>query len=241
VKQAENGKEMLVRRLKNWKIPFSDETVRKLLKAYKLKIAQDLYYSIATEEIDMAQIKEILQEPVINEKPAAEAEPVPSPVPETVTRSDDFLIIDDRLANVDFKLAKCCNPILGDEVFGFVTIGEGIKVHRLNCPNAAQLISKYGYRIVKAHWRSAGKEALFTVEINVTGNDDPHIITQISNVLTRDLKIALRSIGFDTDNGMLRGRMKLTVRDTVHLDSLITRLSAIKGVYQVNRMERVNQ
>ena len=238
VKQAENGKEILVRRLKNWKITFSDETVRKLLKAYKLKIAQDLYYNIATEEIDIAQIKEILQESLAPEKSIAEAETTPSTQPETVVRSDDYLIIDDKLANVDFKLAKCCNPIFGDEIFGFVTVGEGIKVHRLNCPNAAQLISKYGYRIVRARWSSGGKEALFTVEINVQGENDPNIFTHVSNVLSRDLKINLRSISFDTDNGMLRGRLKITVKDTAHLDSLLSRLAAIKGVYQVSRVEK---
>jgi|WetSurSiteA1Bulk_404760.scaffolds.fasta_scaffold09567_1 GTP diphosphokinase / guanosine-3',5'-bis(diphosphate) 3'-diphosphatase len=239
VKQAENGKEMLTRRLKNWKIPFSDETVRKLLKAYKFKIAQDLYYQIATEDIDLAQIKELLQEPAATpEKPLAEAEPATQVPSETVVRSDDYLVIDDKLANVDFKLAKCCNPIFGDEIFGFVTIGEGIKVHRLNCPNAAQLISKYGYRVVKARWTSGGKETLFTVEIKVTGENDPNILNNISNLLTKDLKITLRAISFDTDNGMLNGRLKIAVKDTAHLESLMVRLSSIKGVYRVNRVER---
>jgi len=139
---------------------------------------------------------------------------------------------------VDFKLAKCCNPIFGDEIFGFVTIGEGIKVHRLNCPNAAQLISKYGYRVVKARWTSGGKETLFTVEIKVTGENDPNILNNISNLLTKDLKITLRAISFDTDNGMLNGRLKIAVKDTAHLESLMVRLSSIKGVYRVNRVER---
>jgi GTP diphosphokinase / guanosine-3',5'-bis(diphosphate) 3'-diphosphatase len=241
VKQAENGKEILVRRLKNWKIAFSDETVRKLLKAYKLKIAQDLYYQIATEEIDIAQIKDLLQEPVTAEKPVVETESSPPPQPEALIKSDDYLIIDDKLAHVDFKLSKCCNPIFGDEIFGFVTVGEGIKVHRLNCPNAAQLISKYGYRIVKARWKSGGKEALFTVEINVQGENDPNIFNHISNLLAKDLKVTLRSINFDTENGMLRGRLKITVKDTAHLDSLMARLASVKGVYKVNRVERINQ
>jgi GTP pyrophosphokinase len=241
VKQAENGKEILVRRLKNWKIAFSDETVRKLLKAYKLKTAQDLYYQIATEEIDIAQIKELLQEPAAIDKPVPETEAAPPPQQETVNKSDDYLIIDDKLAHVDFKLSKCCNPIFGDEIFGFVTVGEGIKVHRLNCPNAAQLISRYGYRIVKARWKSGGKEALFTVEIDVHGQNDPNILNNISNLLSKDLKVTLRSISFDNENGMLRGRLKITVKDTAHLDSLIGRLAAVKGVYRVNRLERSNQ
>jgi GTP diphosphokinase / guanosine-3',5'-bis(diphosphate) 3'-diphosphatase len=239
VKLAENGKELLVRRLKNWKIPFSDETVRKLLKAYKLKISQDLYCQIANEEIDLAELKEILHEQPATEKAVVETEPVVTPqVQESHVRADDFLIIDDRLANVDYKLAKCCNPIKGDDIFGFVTVMEGIKIHRLNCPNAAQLISKYDYRIVKARWSTGSKEVLFTVEINVNGDNDPNLLSNISSIISKDLKLSLRSMNVDTDNGMFRGRLKITVKDTDHLDSLITRLSAIKGVFEVTRVEK---
>jgi GTP diphosphokinase / guanosine-3',5'-bis(diphosphate) 3'-diphosphatase len=237
VKLAEQGKEILIRRLKNWKIPFSDDTVRKLLKAYKLKIAQDLYCQIVNEEIDLSEIKELLQEPVATEKPPV-AEPEPQQLQvETVIRTDDYLIIDDKLANVDFKLAKCCNPIIGDNIFGFVTVSEGIKVHRLNCPNAAQLISKYGYRVVKARWSAGGKQAMFTVEIAIQGENDPNMLNNISAVLSKDLKISLHSIHLDNDNGMFRGRLKISIRDTSHLDALIGRLSSLKGVYQVTRVE----
>jgi GTP pyrophosphokinase len=239
VKQAENGKEILVRRLKNWKIPFSDDTVRKLLKAYKLKIGQDLYYQIATEEIDLSQVKELLQETPV-EKPVVETELPQVTQPETSGKKEDYLIIDDKLANVDFKLARCCNPIFGDDVFGFVTVGEGIKIHRLNCPNAAQMISKYGYRIVKARWSSGGKDALFTVEVKVTGENDPNILNNISGIISKDLKVSIRSMNFDTDSGMFKGRIKITVRDTAHLDSLMARLSSIKGVYQVNRIDKLS-
>jgi GTP diphosphokinase / guanosine-3',5'-bis(diphosphate) 3'-diphosphatase len=239
VKQAENGKEMLVRRLKNWKIPFSDETVRKLLKTYKLKISQDLYFQIASEEIELSDVKEVLQEQPVSEKVVAEPEPLVAPQPvETPLRADDFLIIDDHLSNVDYKLARCCNPIKGDDIFGFVTVAEGIKIHRLNCPNAAQLISKYDYRIVKARWNTGGKEALFTVEVNVNGDNDPNILNNISSIISKDLKLSLRSMNVDTENGMFRGRMKITVKDTIHLDSLIARLSIIKGVFEVTRVEK---
>jgi guanosine-3',5'-bis(diphosphate) 3'-pyrophosphohydrolase len=186
-------------------------------------------------------VKELLQEPVVVEKVekiAPEPESTLTFQPESLIKKEDYLIIDDKLANIDFKLARCCNPIFGDEVFGFVTVGEGIKIHRLNCPNAAQMISKYGYRIVKAHWTSAGKEPLFTVEVNVNGENDPGILNNISNVISKDLKISLRSINIDTDGGMFKGKLKVTVRNTVHLDSLIARLAAIKGVYQVNRVEK---
>jgi len=235
VKQAEQGKEILIRRLKNWKIPFSDDTVRKLLKAYKFKIAQDLYCKIATEEINLTEIKELLQEPATGEK-AIPAEPEPQQPVETVARMDDYLIIDDKLANVDFKLAKCCNPIIGDEIFGFVTVSEGIKVHRRNCPNAAQLISKYGYRVVKARWSAGAKQAMFTVEISIQGENDPNMLNNLSTVLSKDLKINVHSINMDNENGMFQGRLKISIRDVAHLDNLISRLAALKGVYRVTRV-----
>lgn len=237
-KAAENGKEILLRRLKNWKIPFSDDTVRKILKYYKIKTAQDLYFRVATEEIELAEIKELLQEQDIPDKRIPDQESIEPKTVETIVKPDDYVVIDQKVAQVDFKLAKCCNPIFGDEIFGFVTVSDGIKIHRLNCPNAAQLISKYGYRIVKAQWRSGVKDALFTVEINIQGENDNNILNNISNILAKDLKINLQSFSLNSSEGLFNGRMKITIKDTNHLDSLIAKLSAIKGVYQVNRVER---
>ena len=244
VKIAENGKEILQRRLKNWKIPFSDDKVRTLMKHYKLRNAQDLYYLISTDKIDLTELKEFLtkpdQEEFQEEKPAIEAEMVPLQEFEKSLKADDYLIIDDKVANIEYKLAKCCNPIFGDEIFGFVTVGEGIKIHRLNCPNAAQLISRYGYRVVKARWKATGKETLFPVEIAMEGDHDPTILNNISNILSKDLKINLQSIAMDNANGMFTSRLKITVKDTRHLDALISRLSAIQGVYHVTRLQSIN-
>jgi len=244
VRIAENGKEILQRRLKNWKIPFSDENIRKLLKEYKLKNAQDLYYLISTDKIDLADIKECLTaEEIVDSQedmPVIEAEKTPVQDYSKVQRTDDYLIIDDKVANVDYKLARCCSPIFGDEVFGFVTVGEGIKIHRLNCPNAVQLIGRYGYRVVKARWTHSGRETLFPVEISLEGDHDPSIWNTISNVLTKDLKINLQSITMDTANGMFTGRLKITVKDTQHLESLMARLSSIRGVYRVTRLQSYN-
>jgi len=237
VKAAEQGKEILTRRLKNWKIAFSDETVRKLLKAFRLKIAQDLYCGIAKEEIDLSYVKELLQEPAVPDKPSVEDEIPVMAIPEPVIQSDDFLVIDDKLANVDFKLARCCNPIFGDEIFGFVTVGEGIRVHRLNCPNAGQLISRYGYRIVKARWNIRGKEILFAVDLGIEGNDDPAILNNISTALSKDLRINIQSIHLENLNGMFKGKLRITIKDTLHLDGIITRLSSIRGIHKVSRLE----
>ncbi len=244
VRIAENGKEILQRRLKNWKIPFNDENVRKLMKQYKLKIAQDLYYLISTDKINLTGIKDFLTQPEEEErqeeKPVMEAESASVQGLEKAIKPDDYLIIDDKVANIEYKLARCCNPIFGDEVFGFVTVGEGIKIHRLNCPNAAQLISRYGYRVVKARWKATGRETLFPVEIAMEGDHDPAILNTISNVLSKDLKINLQSISMDNADGMFTSRLKITVRDTGHLEALISRLSAIQGVYHVTRLQRFN-
>jgi GTP diphosphokinase / guanosine-3',5'-bis(diphosphate) 3'-diphosphatase len=244
VKIAENGKEILQRRLKNWKIPFSDENIRNLLKRYKLKNAQDLYYMISTDKIDLADVKEFLSEPKpheeIEERLIIETEKTVIQEYSKSLKTDDYLIIDDRVANVDYKLARCCNPIFGDEIFGFVTVGEGIKIHRLNCPNAVQLISRYGYRVVKARWTGSGRETLFPVELSIQGDYDPAILNNISNILSKDLKINLQSINMDNANGMFEGKLKITVKDTLHLDTLIARLSSIQGVYQVTRLQSYN-
>jgi len=241
VKIAENGKEVLQRRLKNWKIPFSDENIRTLLKQYKLKNAQDLYYLISTDKIDLAGVKECLTKPetaeVQEERTVVEAEKAPVQDYGKATKSEDYLIIDDKVSNVEYKLARCCNPIFGDEIFGFVTVGEGIKIHRLNCPNATQLVGRYGYRVVKARWTGSGRETLYPVEISMEGDHDPTLLNTISNLLAKDLKVNLQSITMDTVDGLFTSRLKITVKDTQHLDSLIARLSSIQGVYRVTRLQ----
>lgn len=237
-REAEIGKEILKRRFKNWKIPYTDDIIRILLKKFKLRNAQDLYYLISTEKIETSEIKEFIAE---NEKQQEES-PVPaeSKLQETGQRpftSDDFLIIDDKVSNIDYKLSRCCNPIFGDDIFGFVTISEGIKIHRTNCPNAAQLLSKYGYRVVKARWNKSDGITSFPVEIKISGEDIPGILNSISDVLSREFKIALRAISLDSENGVFQGVLKLMVLDNKHLDSLIARLQKIKGIFNVKRQE----
>ncbi|MGD2033889.1 MAG: RelA/SpoT family protein, partial [Bacteroidales bacterium] len=211
-KEAENGKEIIKRRFKNWKIDYSDDAIRKLLKHYKLSNAQDFYCDISLNKIDLAEVKEIvagasglpdtpepeasvLEELETTKKPAGKETP-----------PEDYLIIDEKVANVDYKLAKCCTPIMGDHVFGFVTINEGIKIHRTSCPNAAQLIGKYGYRVVKAKWTRKGPESIFPVNIIVTGEDYSRILKSVSEVLAKDLKVNVRSIAVDEEDGMFVGK-----------------------------------
>ncbi|MFO7658569.1 MAG: RelA/SpoT family protein [Bacteroidales bacterium] len=241
VKEAEQGKEILQRRLKNWKIPFADELIRSLLKHFKQKNAQDLYSLIANEKIEMGEIKDFI---ALLEKQTGEAviaeENKPVPQEPKYHGADDFLIIDDKVSNVDYKLAKCCNPIFGDDIFGFVTIGEGIKIHRTNCPNASRLLSKYGYRVIRARWNKSDGVTSFPVDIAISGEDVPGLLNSISDVISKEQKVALRSIAIDSDNGVFQGKLKLMVLDNKHLDSLIARLHKIKGIFSVKRYEGYN-
>ena len=155
-KAAAEGKEILMRRLKNWKITYSDIVVHKLLNSFKLKTAQDLYYLIATEKIELLRIKEELLKEESSESHIPETFIQEKEIKETAdSQYSDYLIIEDRVEGLDYKLSKCCNPVFGDSVFGFVTILEGIKIHRKNCPNAPNMIDRYPYRIIAARWSNS--------------------------------------------------------------------------------------
>jgi GTP diphosphokinase / guanosine-3',5'-bis(diphosphate) 3'-diphosphatase len=143
------------------------------------------------------------------------------------------------LNDVDYKLARCCNPIFGDDIFGFVTISDGIKIHRLHCPNAGQLINRFGYRVLKARW--AGKDSLtyFHSIVKLTGIDEIGILSKISDVIAKDLRVNLRSINIDTGEGHFEGLIKLFVKDVGHLDALIHKLLKIKGIHSAQRVDGI--
>lgn len=241
LKESEHGKEILKRRFRNWKVEFDDNSIRKIIQHYKYRDAIDLYFDVATEKIDLLQIKEFL---TTNEK-ASESKPEPIDeealerlVSSATQESGDFLVIDNKLANVEYKLAPCCNPIHGDAIFGFVTIKSGITIHRMNCPNAQQLLSRYGYRVVKARWATTGKGTFFPVTLQVTGLDDLGIVSNISDVISKDLQVNMRSISIDSHDGLFEGSLTLFVKDTKHLEALIRKLKKVKGVMNIRRLER---
>lgn len=237
---SDNGREILRRRFRNWKIEFEDSNINKLLRHYKLKTATDLYYLVATEKIDLMEIKELLLGKAQAATPGKSTEIGDEAVEKmvsTAVRQEDYLVIDKNLDQVEYKLAKCCNPIYGDEIFGFVTVNSGITIHRVNCPNAKRLISRYGYRIVKARWAVTGEEIYLPATIRVTGVDDIGILSKISDTISKDLRVNMRSVSIDSNDGIFEGTITLFVKDTGHLDLLIRRLARIKGVLNVSRME----
>jgi GTP pyrophosphokinase len=240
LKEAEHGKEILKRRFRNWKIEFNDSSIRKVIQHFKYRDATDLYFDVATDKVELLQIKELLssEEKSTEAKPERIEEEALERIVKTAAReSGDFLVIDEKLANIHYKLAPCCNPILGDSIFGFVTIGSGITIHRTNCPNAQQLLSRYAYRVVKARWNSEEKGAFFPVTLRITGMDDIGIVSNISDVISKDLQVNMRSISIESNDGLFEGSITLFVKDTQHLEALIRKLKKVKGVLSIKRLD----
>lgn len=237
-KIAEDGKEILERKLKSLKITYNSDNLYKLTYFFKLASTQDLFYNVAKGVIDLRDLKDFVASEKVVESRPARIEPPPNDfyVKKTKENGADTLLIGEDLQKIDYKLSTCCNPIPGDDVFGFVTVSEGIKIHRTNCPNAAKLMSNYGYRIVKAKWNSQ-KELAFLTGLRITGIDDVGLINNITTVISNDFKVNMRSITVDTDNGLFDGSIMVYVNDTQHLDNLICKLLKVKGVSSVTRFD----
>lgn len=241
-REAENGKEILLRKLKNWKLDYTDEIIRRLIKHYQLKLAQDLYFRISTGQIDTLEVKNILleqgeQEQNVRQK-LEELMPAEQLRDMDLSGGDDYLVIDNNIQQVNYKLAPCCNPIFGDEIFGFVTIREGIKIHRRTCPNARQLNERYPYRIIPARWRESGKRNSFQATIKLSGTDELGIVGQISHVIAKDIGVQMRSINIDSANGAFEGTLRVFVNNLEHLDFLMKKLQHIRGMLHVSRADQ---
>ncbi|HZY36240.1 MAG TPA: bifunctional (p)ppGpp synthetase/guanosine-3',5'-bis(diphosphate) 3'-pyrophosphohydrolase [Mucilaginibacter sp.] len=238
-KIAEDGKEILERKLKALKITYNSENIHKLSYFFKLPSVQDLFFNVAQGVIDMKDLKEYqASEKVVENKPQdkIEAEQVQSLMRNLKAKDSDMLLIGEDMQKIDYKLANCCNPIPGDDVFGFITVSDGIKIHRTNCPNAAKLMANYGYRIVKARWTNQ-QELAFLTGLRITGIDDVGLINKLTTVISNDFKVNMRSITVDSDNGIFEGSIMVYVNDTEHLDNLIKKLKTVKGVTGVNRFD----
>lgn len=235
---AEDGKEILMRKLKHLKVEFTNDNLNELLAYYKIPNTLELYYRIAKGIIDVQDLKEFAHEKgTIKVKVPHRIENNSlEEIVRNVRGSSDLLVIGENLEKIDYKLSPCCNPIPGDDVFGFITINEGIKIHRVNCPNAIQLMSNYAYRIVKAKWTNQ-KQIAFLAGIKMTGIDEVGLVNRISKVISSDLKVNMRSISIDSNDGIFDGTIMLFVNDTHHLDKLIQKLKEINGILTVSRID----
>ena len=243
VKDGAYAKELLERRMKNRKIDFDEATMMHLIKRMGFKLVTDFYKQIADEKLDVNEVIEKYVEVRDYDQNLNAATPVRSatefnyenPDEEIARSNEDVLVIDRNLKGVDYSLAKCCQPIYGDPVFGFVTVSGGIKIHRANCPNAPELRKRFGYRIVKARWsgKSAGQ---YSITIKVIGNDDLGIVNNITSIISKEEKIVMRSINIDSHDGLFDGNIVVQLEDVGKLESLMKKIRAVKGVKQVTRI-----
>ena len=243
VKQGAMAKEMLERRLKNRKIEIEESVINHLIKKLGIKETREFYKQLAEGTLDMNNVIERYVEVQQHDNGTAPTLPVQSadefvyehPDEEMTYGSDDVIIIDKNLKGVDFQLAKCCHPIYGDNVFGFVTINGGSKIHRFDCPNAPELRKRFGYRIVRAKWSGKG-QVQYSTTLRIIGNDDIGIVNNITSIISKEEKIVMRSINIDSHDGLFSGNLVVNIEDTSKLDALIKKLRTVKGVKQVVRL-----
>ena len=243
VKEGLFAKEMIERKFKNRKIELEESLMTRLIKKLRFKETSDFYRQIASGELDVNTVIEKYlelqgkEQHIIGDNMAQSADgyslqgntDLPSDRP-----GDDVLVIDQNLKGIDFQLAKCCQPIYGDKVFGFVTAGGGIKIHRCDCPNAPELRKRFGYRIVKARWSGKGSSK-YSITLHVVGNDDIGIVNNLTSIISREEKLTLRSISIDSHDGLFSGNLVVMLDDTSKLEALIKKLKAVKGVLNVTR------
>jgi GTP pyrophosphokinase len=242
-KQAEYGREILQRRMKNRKLEFDEGVMTKVVRKFKYKTLTDFHAALGTEQLDLNQVIDQYVEWYQHDKIAHEAPQattaekyVIEPTPQQIQQAkEDILMIDQNLKGIDFTLSKCCHPIYGDEVFGFVSVTGGIKIHREDCPNAPQMKTRFPYRIVKARWAGKSGAGQYAASLEVIGKDDIGIVTNISSLISKESDLGLRSVRIDSNDGLFRGFLTVVVQDARQLEALIKKIKTIKGVKQVER------
>ncbi|WP_291855061.1 RelA/SpoT family protein [Marinilabilia sp.] len=244
-KEAEIGREMLARRLKNWKMELTDQLIGQLVKYFRYKSVHDFFRDIAEDKLDAVAVKEYILKDREKEKELAgsqlagrSAENFVTPAEKEEETAQDVLLIDKNLSNVNFQLAKCCNPIFGDDIFGFVAVSGGIRIHRKNCPNAPDMRKKYGYRIVPARWTGEAGGS-YLAALKVTGEDDIGIVTNISQVVSKDMGLKMRSINVNSHDGVFEGTLSVFVNNKQLLNTLMKKIKSIRGVFDVSRFDAV--
>ena len=235
--EAEAGKETIRRKFKSWKVTYNEESIDRTIKYFKFKNAVDFFYAVATEKIDLSQLRKFL-DGEIEEEAKVKFEPNIDAQKASARESKDFLMISDNLKNVNHSLAKCCNPIAGDAVFGFVTVGKGITIHRVNCPNAAQMMEKYSYRVIDVKWQDAGEVPSYITNIKINGKDSIGIVGDLTDVISKDLKVNMQSFKVKTGDGQFEAKIKVQVKNQEHLDELLHKLLKVKGISKATRVDK---
>ncbi|MBN2238126.1 MAG: bifunctional (p)ppGpp synthetase/guanosine-3',5'-bis(diphosphate) 3'-pyrophosphohydrolase, partial [Bacteroidales bacterium] len=240
---VKRGKEILERRFKNWKMELSQEVIKSLVEHYKFKQIHDLFLNVSLEKLDPLDIKKVL---LANNQSDPEKDALintenqPAIINEIEqhkkTTSDDILVVD-QIDRINFKFAKCCNPIPGDAIFGFVTVTKGITIHRNNCPNAPQMKERFPYRLIQAQWKTQKQKLSFKSSISIEGADGVGLLNKITQVISNDLRINIINSKFKSTRNEFSGLIKVFVHDIDHLEILIEKLKKIQGVTHVYRKE----
>ena len=236
---AKEGKEIVLRKLKQLKVEYCQDTINQLLQSFNERSPLDFYYKVGAGIIKATEIKRFSGEkdrPPTQRALLSKSTKSPKETDKSKKVSDDTLLIGEDMDVIDYKLAKCCNPIQGDEVFGFVTVSDGIKIHRTSCPNAVELLSNHGHRIIKAKWTSQQKLS-FQVGLKIIGTDRVGLINDVTKVISEQLKVNMQSINIKTESGIFDGTITLFVNDKSHLTKLIKKLESVNGVIKVNRFD----
>ncbi|MFA4851877.1 MAG: bifunctional (p)ppGpp synthetase/guanosine-3',5'-bis(diphosphate) 3'-pyrophosphohydrolase [Bacteroidales bacterium] len=253
-KMADGGKEILMRKFKHMKLEFNNTNIAKLLNFYKIPNSQELFCQAAIGKIGLHEIKTFIQErdrskwlkyltspfSLLTGKEKEKGGTEKKQVPDIATRlknKPDTLLIGDNMDKLLYTLSPCCNPIPGDDVFGFVTVSEGIKIHRSNCPNAINMLSRYAYRTVKAKWTHS-ESLVFLAGIKITGIDKVGIVNNITKIISNDLNLNIRTISVESNAGKFEGTVMLYIHDTHHLHDLIRNLKKVEGIQQVFRIDK---
>lgn len=239
---AEEGRAILQRKLRQLKIDENSTTFEQLRNFFSSHSQFDLFYKIGKGTISLNDLKRFKEDiSTVSLRPKSASKPhelkdFEVEISKARGRYEDVLLIGEDMDIVEYKLAKCCTPIPGDDVFGFVTVDEGIKIHRTNCPNAPELLAKHGHRVVKSKWTSQ-HEIAFLTGLKIRGTDRVGLINDVSKIISEELKVNMRSMSIHTDSGIFEGEIMLYVNDTRHLEELMTKLEKVEGVYKVSRFD----
>jgi GTP pyrophosphokinase len=240
-KIADEGKYILQRKMENMGAAYHTHNIEELVQFYKVPSALDLHYNIATKAIDLRELKDatLYGDRIEFPKP----KPIPAEVPADGTlqkplskKDSELIIFGESGDKIMYQLAKCCHPIPGDDVFGFVSTGKGMIIHRTACPNAPQLMANYGHRVVKTKWVK-NREISFLTGLRIIGLDDVGVVNKITNVISGDLRINISGLSIESREGMFEGTIKVFVHDKEELDELVNRLKTLQGIEKVERFD----
>lgn len=237
-KVSDEGRYTVQRKLEGLGASMSQHNIDELVHWYKLPSNLDLFYQVAIKNLDLKELKDfkVVGDRIEAPKPVKHVVEKHEFIPHIGKKDAELIIFGESSDKIVYNLAKCCNPIPGDDVFGFVTTGKGLTIHRSNCPNAAKLLASYGHRVVKTKW-AKNKEISFLTGIKIVGMDDVGVVSKITNLISGDLKINISALTIEAKEGLFEGNIKLYVHDKEELDNLVQKLLALQGIASVERYD----